>query len=368
MPKFSQSNFQIQKNSIKKALSAEGIQLQQLLLSQSHEIEQIVNQELSYNPALVIEEEPDFSEDMEPDEDGEEIWNQDFDKPYNEYETGERLKVEDGFDHDEYDIASKLQQTVIEYFDDNPQDIDCALRDINLYRISGELPVDADNQLREDLKILQKSMSYTALPSISPTFEVLEESGNVEVYIVSTIADSLNYRKGFGKYSNRAKKFINQTNRRSLYLSNLATWILKNIQGEFFRQTDINEALKYLIPVTVKNIAGLEIDFALKLDKKMMSKLSDLLVACKFGVFPLGFFLPSKAVTVRLWSDLAQKSGITKIKDQCESIKQQFRKRIDGLDSDDRRLDLLKPLLEINVNDIKNARKKVKSFSNPGLT
>ena len=75
--------------------------------------------------------------------------------------------------------------------DDNPQDIERALKDINLYRISGALPEESDSQLQEDLRILQKSISYTALPSISPTFEVIEESGNVEVHIVSTIADSL---------------------------------------------------------------------------------------------------------------------------------------------------------------------------------
>jgi hypothetical protein len=140
MPKFSQSNSQIQKNSNKKILSAEGIQFQQLLISQTHEIAQIANQELSQNPALFIEEEPIFPEDIEPDENDEDIWNQDFDKPYDEYETGERLKVEDNFDWDEYDIASNLQQTIIDNIDETSQDFECALRDINLYRTSGSLP------------------------------------------------------------------------------------------------------------------------------------------------------------------------------------------------------------------------------------
>ena len=353
MSSLSQSNSQIQKGT----LSAGGIQLQQLLISQTYELEQIVNQELSQNPALVIEEETIFSEDIAPDEDDEEIWNQDFDKSYDEYETGERLKFEEVFDWDEYDIASKLEQTIIKNIDDDPHDFECALRDINLYRTSGSLPKEAGNQLQEDLRILQKSISYKAFPSISPTFEVIEESGNVEVHIVSTVADSLNYLKGYGKYSAKAKEFINRVNKRALNLSKLASCIIKNIQGDFFLQPDIRTALKYLIPITAKNIADFEIEFSFKIDKKMMSKLSNLLVASKFGIFPLGFFLPSKSALVRLWSDDAQKDGITKIKNQCEWIKQQFQKRIDGWDSGDIRIDLVKPLLETNVNDIKNARK-----------
>ena len=156
MPNLSQSNSQIQKGT----LSAGGILFQQLLVSQTYEREQIVNQELSQNPALFIEEEPIFPEDNAPDEDDKDNWNQNFDKPYDEYETGERLKVEENFDWDDYDIASNLEQTIIENLDDNPQDIECALRDINLYRISGSLPGEADIHLREDLKVLQKSISY----------------------------------------------------------------------------------------------------------------------------------------------------------------------------------------------------------------
>ena len=358
MPKLYQSNSQIQKNSSKKKLSAEGIQFQQLLASQNYEIDQIANQELAQNPAMYMKDEPHFSEDMPTDVDDKDIWNQDFNKPYDEYDTGERSKVEEDFDWDEYDIASNLQQTIIDNVDDTSQDIARALKDINLYRIRGALPEEADSQLQKDLKILQKSISYTALPSISPTFEVIEESGDVEVHIVSTIADSLNYRKGFGKYSARAKEFIDRINRRSIGLSNLATWILKDIQGDFFRQNDINEALKYLVPITFKNIADSGIDFALTLGKKMPSKLRGLLVASKFGILPLGFFLPSEAALLRLWNDVAQKSGRTKIKDQCVWIKEQFQRKIDGLDSGDIRIDLMKPLLDINSSDIKNARKK----------
>jgi DNA-directed RNA polymerase specialized sigma54-like protein len=354
MSKLSQSNSQIQKG----ALSAGGIQLQQLLVSQTYEIEQIVNQELSQNPALFIEEEPISSEDITPDEDDEEIWNQDFDKPYDEYETGEKLKSEENSYWGNYDIASSLEQTAIENLNDVPKDIESTLRDINLYRISGSLPEESDHRLQEDLKLLQKSISYTALPSTYPAFEVIEESGTIHIHVLSTTADSLNYRKGFGKYSQKAKEFIDRVNDRAFSLGNLATTILRDIQGDFFRQSDINNALISLIPVTAKDLTDFEIDFALALDKKMISKLSDLLVASKFGIFPLGFFLPSKAVLVRLWIGDAQKSVITKIKDQCDWIKQQCQKRIDKWDSNDRRLDLIKPLLEISINDIKNARKK----------
>ena len=105
MPNQSLSNSQVQKGT----LSAGSIQLQQLLISQNYEIEQIVNQELSQNPALVIEDEPISPEDITPDEDDKEIWNQDFDKPYDEYETGERLKSEENSYRGDYDIASGLE-------------------------------------------------------------------------------------------------------------------------------------------------------------------------------------------------------------------------------------------------------------------
>jgi DNA-directed RNA polymerase specialized sigma54-like protein len=362
MPNLSQSNSQIQKNSGKKILSTEGIQQQQLIVSQTHEIEQILNQELSQNPALFIEEEPIFSEDISPNENDEKIWNQDFDKPYDEYETGERLKSKENSYWGDYDIASGLEQTVIENLNDGPQDFECALRAVNLYRISGALPEQSDPNLREDLRLLQKSISYTALPTISPTFEVIEESGNVQAHVVSTTADSLNYRKGLGKHSRRAKEFINRINTRAFSLGNLATTILEDIQGDFFCQSDVNNAMMHLIPLTAKDLADLEIDFAFKLDKKMISKLSDLLVASKFGLFPLGFFLPSKATIVRLCVSQAYKQMISTINDQGKWIKNNIQKRVDGWDATDKRIHLIESLLDIDQNDIKNARKTVLNY------
>jgi len=332
-------------------------QLQQIIISQNHEIDQIINQELSQNPALEIEDEPFFPEDMESGESDDENWDQDLDKPYDEYETGERLNGEEHFEWGEYDIASNLEQTVIEYYNGDSQNIERAIRSINLYRITGALPEEANKQLHEDLKILQKSMSYISTPSTSPTFEVTEEAGDVEIHIVPTIADSLMYKEGLGKYSSRAKKFVQNLNDRALSLSNLATVILKHIQGDFFRQTDIHIARQHLIPIIAKNIPDFEITFSLKLDKRLISKLSDLLVESKFGIFPLGFFLSSKATLIRFWVMQTNKAGISTIKDQCEWIKQHIHRRIDKWDSDDKRFTLIKPLLEINVNDIKNARK-----------
>jgi len=359
MPKVFQSNFQSQKQNIKGMLSAGHIQLQRLIISQPHEINQILTQELSQNPALDIQEEPFFPEDMKSEEADDENWNQDFDKPYDEYETGQRLEVEEHFEWDEYDIASNLEQTVIEYVDDDPQEIDFTLSNINLYRISGSLPLEANKQLQKNLEVLQKSVSYRALPSISPTFEVYEESGNVQAVLISTIADSLIYRKGFGKFSEKAKEYIDRVNDRAVSLNSLAITILENIQGDFFRQTDFNTALRYLLPFSVKNITDLEIDFSLTLDKKLLSKMSDLLVDSKFGVFPLGFFLPSKASLLRLWVVQANKEEISKINDQCDWIKQQVTKRMDNWDAKDKRINLIRPLLDINSNDIKNASKQL---------
>ena len=186
-----------------------------------------------------------------------------------------------------------------------------------------------------------------------------EESGNVKVVLIPTIADSLTFIRGHGKYSEMAKEFIDRLFKRATSLNNLAVEILEKIQGDFFRQTDLNQALLTLIPIPAKRLLDLKIDFSLSLDKKLISKLDDLSVACKFGVFPLVFFMPSNAAILRLWLHLALPKEISKLNDQCEWVRQQVAERIKIWDSNDMRIDLLRPLLAVNTNDIKNARKQL---------
>ena len=358
MPKLTPTRSQRQTQKNKKILSQNYIQLQNLIISTTHEITQTIREELAQNPALELYEEPFIYEDIERNDDKTENWNQDFDKPYDEYETGEPIERREIFDGDAKDLALGLEQAAIEYAGDDPQSLVSLSESINFYRTTGALPSDANKKLQDDLRILEKSISDKSLPSESPTFEVYEESGNVQSVLIQTIADSLIYRNGFGKYSDKAKEFIDRINARFTSLSNLATIIFEKIQGDFFRQSDLKNALLSLVPLSTKNLSDLEMEFSLKIDKKLISKLSDLLVSCKFGLFPLGFFMPSKAALLRLWLHLALPEKTSKINDQCEWVKQQAAQRIESWDKNDMRIDLLKPLLDISANDIKNAKRK----------
>jgi DNA-directed RNA polymerase specialized sigma54-like protein len=114
MPKMNQINSQKQKVTQKKVLSAGHNQLQQLIISQTHILEQMVQQELDQNPALEIATEPMDDEDKPIDDVDSEDWNQDYDKPYDEYETGESIDVSENFDRVEYDIAANLERVAYE--------------------------------------------------------------------------------------------------------------------------------------------------------------------------------------------------------------------------------------------------------------
>ena len=90
MPNISQTTSQNQKQGNRAVLSPDFIQLKSLITSHNNEINQIVHKELAQNPALEIYENPDIADDIKSDDDQtDESWNQDFDKPYDEYESGE---------------------------------------------------------------------------------------------------------------------------------------------------------------------------------------------------------------------------------------------------------------------------------------
>ena len=140
---------------------------------------------MAQNPALELYEEPFIYEDIERNDDKTENWNQDFDKPYDEYETGEPIERREIFDGDAKDLALGLEQAAIEYAGDDPQSLASLSESINFYRTTGALPSDANKKLQDDLRILEKSISDKSLPNESPTFEVYEESGNVHVRVDS---------------------------------------------------------------------------------------------------------------------------------------------------------------------------------------
>jgi hypothetical protein len=348
-------------------ISAGHSQLQNLIVSQTHSLEQIVQQELDQNPALDFEVEPLDDEDIPIDDDADDAWNQDYDKPYDEYETGETMNADEYFDPVEYDIAENLQRAALEKIGGNKEKLNLVLKQIDHYRLNGFLPDDADNMLQEELVILQKSISYSSLPSSEHTFEVTVLSDSVQANVISTAGDYLICKKGFSKYSDRAEKFIQRINDRTTFLNYLAANVLENIQADFFHQKDLNTALLHLVPIetnTISNLTleNLNLNFSFKLDKQFISKVCDLTVKCEFGVYPFGFFLPSKMALLKLWVKHADENGISTIKDQCIWIKSQWDERITKWDPNDRRRNMIKPLSDLNEYDIKNARKAVAKF------
>jgi DNA-directed RNA polymerase specialized sigma54-like protein len=110
----SQSQRNSQKLKETQRISAGHSQLQKLVFSQTHILEQMIQQELDQNPALEIETEPLDHEDIPVDEGDCELWNQDYDKPDDEYETGESTKAAEDFDCVEYDIANSLERAAFE--------------------------------------------------------------------------------------------------------------------------------------------------------------------------------------------------------------------------------------------------------------
>ncbi len=356
-----QGNSQSQNQNTQTRLSADHIQFQKLVIASTHELDQIVHQKLATNPALELNEEPDFCEEVRDDHGDQENWAQDFDKPYDEYESGEPLASHADYNGYNDDIYSRLEQAALEYTENGMKSSPEFFQNIDYCRTTGSLPVNESEKLKNDLQILEKSLSQKLQFIDSPIFKAYDENDSINVLLLPTIADSLTFRKGFGKYSLKAEKFINNCVNRAVNLNNLANTLLLNIQGDFFRRAEFKEALLALTPISSKNLQDLDIKFSLTLDKKLISKLSDLTVECKFGIFPLGLFIPSKAALLRLWLNMALPSEISSINDQCEWVKEQVYLRIKCLDPNDMRKNLLEPLLEISANDIKNARKKLKA-------
>ena len=347
---------QEQKNDLKP--SVERTQLQRLTLSHRHHIEQRIAQELSHNPALAIREEPPFLEDLEPKQ-RDDDWNEDYGKPEDEYETGESSVSKAASEWDAYDIASNLERAAIQRFSENPERLKHALLSVDHYRIHGCLPKDAAPELHEDMEQLEKSVSYLTFPSSHPTFEVTIEDECVEVYAFPV---GLNFRhaKGLGNQSDSARKFIAFHQKRNKLFNDLAYYILKVLQGDFFRQDDLVKALRHLIPISVGDVQKLPISTPLKLDKKSLSTLGDHLVSCRFGMLPFNLFLQGSPALIRMWVGFARKEGMVTISEQCDWIENQIEERVGKWASGDIRHRFIAPLKRLTKNNVKNALKQEK--------
>lgn len=330
--------------------------IQELTLLHQHQLEQRIDHELSHNPALEFETEPDILEQLEPKE-SDDDWNEDFDKPIDEYETGDSSASQENESWEFFDISSKLEQAVIQRFSEYPDRVEQALQHIDYYRIHGGLPDNADPQLYQDLAVLENSISYQTLPPIHPTFEVMVEGDRVEANVVP-IGLNLRHVQGLGSLSTQARRFIQAFHDRNRLLNDFAHFILEILQGDFFRQHDLDTALRYLLPVPVQAVStNLKEKFPFTIDKKYLSKIGDYLVSCCLGTFPLNFFLPTKAHIVRFWAHFATENGKVTINDQLDWIRSQMKKRTEKWDSNDVRYGFVSPLKNIKIDDIKYAHR-----------
>lgn len=329
--------------------------VQELSHTHTHQIEQIINHELSQNHALEIDSDSSLFEQTKPEE-RDDDWNPDYDKPIDEYETGDASTSQKTDTIDFFDISANLEQAATLSFIENPERLEYALQCIYYYRIHGHLPEDADPQLFEDLEDLENSTSYQTLPSIYPTFEVIVEGDRVEANVIP-IRLNLRYVRGLGPSSTSAKNFIKLLRDRNRLLNGLAYYILEILQGDFFRQNDFETALRYLLPVSADELNLLYKNSPFKLDVKYLSKLGDHLVSCRFGTFPLNYFIPSKAQIVRLWVNFATERGSFTKKEKLEWIRKQIERRVENLDLNDIRRKFILRLKDITINDIKYAQR-----------
>ena len=295
--------------------------------------------------------------DMKPEEkDGD--YNADFDKPDDEYETGD---TSPSVDYDEIgysDIPTNLEQAASQRFAGQSDQLEYAFQCIDHYRIHGHLPEGTDSQLSEDLAVLEKSTKYQSNRSTYPTFEVEVDGDRVEAYAVAT-GLNLRYVPGYGPLSTRAKNFIKALHDRNRVLNDLAYFILEALQGDFFRQNDLDSAWRYLLPIPTDELNSLIENSPFKIDVKYLSKLGDQLVSCHFGIFPLNLFLPKKSQIVRLWVQFAENENRVTVKEQLYWISNQIQNRIKEWDLNDVRQKFILPLKNITVDDIKNARKSL---------
>jgi hypothetical protein len=346
-----------QRHKVGHRLSIDLILLQDLTLSHHHQIEQIIDHELSQNPALEVIQEPSFLEDAEPKE-RDDDWNEDYGKPIDEYETGDPSTSEDSPTWDSLDISENLYQAAIQRFSGDPERLEHALQSVDCYRVHGSLPEDAAPQLHEDLVILERSLSHQTLPQIHPTFEVTVRHNRVEAHVLN-MGTNLRYKDGLGSHTKRAMKFIQLLNDSNRILNELGRIILSELQRDFFLQNNLDAALCHLVPIPISLLSRLRIS-AFKIDKRYLSKLGDHLVSCVFGAIPFNCFMQEKAALVRLWIKVAQHKGISTRKDQCNWINGQIREWVGKWAPVDRRHEVIGPMGKITINDIKYAERVLK--------
>lgn len=331
------------------------LQTQSIIMMQTQELEERIDMELRQNPALYLEDPlADDEEPLDLQEEDEDHY-EDFDKPSDEYETGDRY-IEDKFKVD--NKISALENIAVDLWGDEPERLKKALNAIDEYRQSG---IMSDDILREKLIELEAVPGNQKSFFKRPDITVTTDNGQVEVSLVHNKGDYLKYKSGMGNNTTRAQAFINDIDKRKIFLQKLCDLVLAVLQKDFFLAEDSRVAFLNLLPISVPILCNLITDelFPTKSSlEKFIYRAENLIVSCDHGNFPFTFFLPSEPSLILLWINEAKGNGKIKQEEQLQWIKTQIEKRVSTWAANDRRRDFVQPLIDINIDKIKYANKK----------
>jgi len=335
------------------------LQTQSIIMMPIHELEERIDMELMQNPALELEDpladeedDADLLEDSDDDQ-----WNEDFDKPIDEMETGGH-DTEGIFDVD--DICASLERVAVDRWGDNAKRLEEAIQSIDDYRQSG---IISDDILIADLTELEAIPKKQPSFPICPDIEVVTDNGEVEVRLVNNKGDYLKSTTGMGKDTIKAQKFIADIQHRKRVLQKLCDLVLAELQKDFFLTKDFPAALLDLLPIQIPVLCGLITDELFKTKSSMgkfIYRTENLMVSCHHGCFPFNFFLPSDPAILLLLITEAKRNGQMKQEDQRQWILEQSKNRVSMWPPDDSRHEFIKSLINVSIDDIKYANKKAK--------
>jgi len=343
-----------------KGAIASQIQTQSIIMMQTQELEARINLELMHNPALELEDSMFDEEDLSNQQEEEGRWDEDFDIHIDEMETGLRN------DQDTYELAdlnTSLERHAIDRWRDNPERLGKAIRAIDDFKHSGTM---TDEEMIHDLSDLEALHSLQKDILTYPDIEIIINNGQVEAYLVQNKGDFLKYKPHMGNDTQKAKKFIADIQNRKRVLQKLSDLLLTELQRNFFLENELSGALLNLLPLRISDLSNYFTDelFSSKSSmEKFIYRSENLIVSCPLGLFPFNFFMPGKPAILLMWIKEAQNNRKVKQEEQREWIIDQFENRMNKWPFDDRRCDFPHPLLNISIDDIKNANKKAKRNS-----
>lgn len=328
-----------------------------VVTSTIEQLNEVVINEVARNPELEFCEGPLFPEDsFREDPEG---LNPAFVEPAEESEDGQG---DEASDIDEAvigsDIALALEKVAEDHCGEDQQCLNAALYAIDKYRVTGRLTDDADDWLKDALRKLIKLFPSEGSRESLPTFRVEVKGDRVVAFLTSSLSDLVRIKPNVATLSERAKRFLEKKRARIMTLDTVASFILEDIQADFFRQPDLKTALLSLIPLPSKSLQSLDIGSEVTLTKSRLLRLGELAVSCRLGSFQLSLFWPQEAAVVRAWVQNAEAAGCDSVVIIHDWLLPRLQERASSLSGE--RLSLFNPLLDVSKEDIRNALKALK--------